>query len=51
MERNPLEMAMQDPEKRTKLYIWINIAMIGVTFIMGFGVILFILIAFGIIHA
>lgn len=51
MERNPFDMAMQDPEKRTKLFVWINIAMIAVTFIMVFGVILFILLAFGIIKA
>ena len=50
MERNPFELAMLDPEKRTKLFIIVNIAMIATTFFIVFGTILFILIAVVIIH-
>lgn len=49
MERNPFQLAMLDPDKRAKLFIYINIAMIATTFLIVFGTILFILIALGII--
>ncbi|WP_461462620.1 hypothetical protein [Methanobrevibacter sp.] len=49
MERNPFELAMLDQDKRAKLFLYINIAMMATTFFIVFGTILFILIALGII--
>lgn len=50
MRRSPLDIAKKDPERRTKLFIIVNGAIILTTFLMVFGVILFILITFGVIH-
>ncbi|MCQ2976741.1 MAG: hypothetical protein MJ232_01890 [archaeon] len=50
MKRNPIKQSLKDPEKRAKLYLGINLAMIMVTFLIVIGTILFILILVGIIH-
>ncbi|WP_198945420.1 hypothetical protein [Methanobrevibacter sp. 87.7] len=50
MRRSPLDLALKDPDRRVKLFKLINFAIILTTFMMVFGVILFILITFGVIH-
>ncbi|MGN1362873.1 MAG: hypothetical protein ACI4VU_04000 [Methanobrevibacter sp.] len=50
MRRSPFDLAMNDPDRRVKLFRILNFAIILTTFMMVFGVILFILITFGIIH-
>ncbi|MCQ2738309.1 MAG: hypothetical protein MJ224_06845 [archaeon] len=49
MRRNPIKQSMKDPEKRAKMYLLFNGAMIAVTFLIVIGTILFILILTGVI--
>lgn len=49
MRRNPIDQFLKDPDNKAKVFVWITYGMVGVTFLMTIGVILFILYLLGIL--
>lgn len=43
MRRNPIDLWLNEPDNKAKVFIWITRAMILTTFMITLGVILFIL--------
>ncbi|MCF0226630.1 MAG: hypothetical protein HUK28_04865 [Methanobrevibacter sp.] len=42
MRRNPMDLWLEDPDNKAKVFMWITYAMVIVTFMITIGIILFI---------
>ncbi len=43
MRRDPIDQFLKDPDNKAKVFVWLTYGMVGVTFCMTLGVILFII--------